>query len=407
MERGELRRQRRLRGWSLERAADKLAELIENRTQIKPGIDGNTFSRWERGRTTPSPFYVPYLCELYGKTAEELELVPEIMDDMERRQLLKGLAATAGLALLGQDVVSDPERPRIEELEEITEQFGSWYWRLSPSTLLPLVRDHQNRLLAVAQGATAGRSARSLGALASKTTVVYGLATYRKGDFPSARERFLAAARLGELAGDRYSEAMALIAHRAVLDGPNPVGQDAREAAHQLLTVAEKTAGRSAPPLLLTWLYSSRAEEAAALGWEAAALADLERAERNLAKATQADLVGFFDHWDELRLEGWRASVLLALNRPVDASRVLAPVVAGTPADLPGPRSAVVADLAAAVAQTGEIDHACALLEEAFTVSKGAGVHDGLSRVRRVRQNLLEPWADAPSVQRLDQVLAN
>ncbi|MBJ7607716.1 MAG: helix-turn-helix transcriptional regulator [Candidatus Dormibacteraeota bacterium] len=406
MERAGLRRQRQLRGWSLDRAATELAELIENRTQSRPRVEGNAVGRWERGRTQPSPFYVAHLCELYERTAEELDLVPEIMEDVRRRQFLGGLTAIGGLMLVGQPVLSDPERPRLDELEQITDQFGSWYWRLSPAALLPVIREHQNRLLAAVEGAV-GHSARSLGALAAQTTVIYGLTTYRKGDFPSARERFLAAARLGQLAGDRSSEAMALIAHRAVLGGPAPLDHGDHEAAYQLLTLAEKTAGRSAPPLLRTWMYTSRAEEAAVLGRTTEALLDIQRAESALAKSGPHDLTGFFDHWDSLRLEGWRASVLLALDRPADASHVLEPVVAGTPPELPGPRAAVLADLAAALAQSAEVERSCALLQEAFNTAQAAGVHDGVSRVRHVRRVHLQRWADSSSVQSLDQVLAS
>jgi hypothetical protein len=65
MEREGLRRQRQLRGWSLDRAATELADLIESRTQIRPRVEGNAIGRWERGRTRPSPFYAAYLRELY------------------------------------------------------------------------------------------------------------------------------------------------------------------------------------------------------------------------------------------------------------------------------------------------------------------------------------------------------
>jgi hypothetical protein len=327
-----------------------------------------------------------------------------MMENVKRRQFLSSLTAAGGLMLLGQDLVSDPEVPRLEELEEVTRQFGSWYWRLSPGSLLPLLREHHNRLLTAMERAPSNMS-RKLGALAAQTTVVYGLATYRQGDFASARERFLAGARVAQLVGDRSSEAMALIAHRAVLGGSAPLDHGHHEAAYQLLTLAETTAGRAAPPLLRTWLYSSRAEEAGTLRRDADALKDIDRAEGALAQAEPQDLVGFFDHWDQLRLEGWRASVLLALERHADASGVLEPVVAGTPPELPGPRAAILSDLAAAVANTGELERSCALLEEALIVARTAGIHDGLSRVRWVRRTHLERWADAPAVQRLDQVL--
>jgi hypothetical protein len=143
------------------------------------------------------------------------------------------------------------------------------------------------------------------------------------------------------------------------------------------------------------------------LGRADEALLDIERAEAALAKAGRGDLAGFFDHWDSLRLEGWRASALLALNRPGDASRVLEPVALGTPAELPGPRAAVLADLASALAQTAEDERACALLEQALSTAQAAGVQDGISRVRHVRREHLQRWADSSSVQRLDQALAS
>src|SRR4030081_23304 len=113
MERAGLRRQRELRGWSQEQAATKLADLIGEGTGTRPPqVAGNYFSRWERGVIDPSPFYVPWLCQLYGKTAEELGLVAEMMENVKRRQFLSSLTAAGGLMLLGQDLVSDPEVPR-------------------------------------------------------------------------------------------------------------------------------------------------------------------------------------------------------------------------------------------------------------------------------------------------------
>jgi transcriptional regulator with XRE-family HTH domain len=55
-----LKRERQLRGWSQSHFAKQ--------------IDAPKYyiSRWERGEVTPSPYYQQKLCELLGKTAEEL-----------------------------------------------------------------------------------------------------------------------------------------------------------------------------------------------------------------------------------------------------------------------------------------------------------------------------------------------
>lgn len=58
-----LRRERTLRGWS---QADVAARI---------GSDPKTVGRWERGRTSPSPYMCQRLSELYEKTVQELRLV--------------------------------------------------------------------------------------------------------------------------------------------------------------------------------------------------------------------------------------------------------------------------------------------------------------------------------------------
>ena len=55
-----LRRERQLRGWS----QAYLAEQID--------VFDYYISRWERGEVLPSPYYQQKLCELFGKSAEEL-----------------------------------------------------------------------------------------------------------------------------------------------------------------------------------------------------------------------------------------------------------------------------------------------------------------------------------------------
>lgn len=59
-----LKRERLLRGWT---QAD-LAGHLET--------DGYTVYRWESGRTRPSPYFSKKLCDLFGKSALELGLVP-------------------------------------------------------------------------------------------------------------------------------------------------------------------------------------------------------------------------------------------------------------------------------------------------------------------------------------------
>ena len=70
-----LQRERKLRGWS--------------QAYIAKQIDAPDYylSRWERGDVLPSPFYQQKLCELFGKTAEELGFLQPAYDSQIKQML--------------------------------------------------------------------------------------------------------------------------------------------------------------------------------------------------------------------------------------------------------------------------------------------------------------------------------
>ncbi|HEY7416750.1 MAG TPA: helix-turn-helix domain-containing protein, partial [Ktedonobacteraceae bacterium] len=66
-----LRQERELRGWS----RSYIAEQVE--------VDLGTVGRWERGERLPHPHYRQKLCDLFGKSAQALGLLPEGMDELD------------------------------------------------------------------------------------------------------------------------------------------------------------------------------------------------------------------------------------------------------------------------------------------------------------------------------------
>ena len=119
-----LRRQRELRGWTLDRVAKKL-------DQLGGSTDSKQVGKWERGLVEPSPFYKEKLCLLYGTNAEELGFNVSIalinskseddqkihqglgsnnMFTLKRRELLN-LLSVAGTALI---LLPDLDWERIE-----------------------------------------------------------------------------------------------------------------------------------------------------------------------------------------------------------------------------------------------------------------------------------------------------
>jgi transcriptional regulator with XRE-family HTH domain len=71
-----LRRARVLRGWSQQRVADHINELLGAER-----ADRQLVYRWETGKRTPGPFYRERLCQVFKMTAEELGLVELTIPD--------------------------------------------------------------------------------------------------------------------------------------------------------------------------------------------------------------------------------------------------------------------------------------------------------------------------------------
>ena len=70
-----LKQERELRGWSQAR----VAELLET--------DSGNVSRWERGISSPSPYYRERLCRLYEKNMQELGLLSEKQRESGEREV--------------------------------------------------------------------------------------------------------------------------------------------------------------------------------------------------------------------------------------------------------------------------------------------------------------------------------
>lgn len=87
-----LRRQRLLRGWSLQRVADEICALAVSDGRM-PGVSVAMVSCWEMGKKKPSPFYQERLCLIYGLTADQLGFMDAaIVPSSEQPDKLASLA---------------------------------------------------------------------------------------------------------------------------------------------------------------------------------------------------------------------------------------------------------------------------------------------------------------------------
>ncbi len=59
------------------RAKSGVGRRMRWRIALARPAQDTMITRWERGNATPSPYYVERLCQVFGKTASELGLLPE------------------------------------------------------------------------------------------------------------------------------------------------------------------------------------------------------------------------------------------------------------------------------------------------------------------------------------------
>jgi transcriptional regulator with XRE-family HTH domain len=116
-----LRHERQLRGWS----QGRLAEHID--------VPDYYISRWERGEVLPSPFYQQKLCELFGKSAEELGFLQPVNET----PLPGTLRLEEGTIVTSADAETSPVSPASILTEQLPEQELSSPSREPSSAPLP------------------------------------------------------------------------------------------------------------------------------------------------------------------------------------------------------------------------------------------------------------------------------
>ncbi|QBD75051.1 helix-turn-helix domain-containing protein [Ktedonosporobacter rubrisoli] len=104
-----LKNERLQRGWSQAR----LAELI--------GTDAGNVSRWERGFSSPSPYFRERLCQLYDKSARDLGFLPGELAE-EGTNEVNGSASSSQLLQPGEEQASSAAHTRQRELALTFEQ---------------------------------------------------------------------------------------------------------------------------------------------------------------------------------------------------------------------------------------------------------------------------------------------
>lgn len=412
---GTLRRQRMLRGWTLDDVAERLHHLVAASGGPEPGVDAHMIGRWERGVRRPTPRYVALLCELFQRGADELGLVDDAApavpkeNDVRRRQFLQYLAAMGGVTVLDWERLAapSPATDRIDEylfqdLRTLTDGYARQVEVLGPRSLAPALRSHLAILSGSLQASQPPTMRRRLQSLAGETAALAGRLAHLMENRNEAHACWTFAAGLAREAQDGELLAFVLALwrsqHSSIPHGGRG-GEPAR--AIRLLDEAASVLGDRAAPHLRAFVLASRAEDRAAAGDGYAASRDLDLAQGALDVAREPH-EGFFAGWDAGRIAGYRGSCLLALNRPEEAGVALEQALVMTSSRRAGQRSAVLTDLAAAYARQREVEHACTLLADAVAMARRTGLAELVQRAQGARRHLA-PWRRTAAVQRLHE----
>ena len=327
---------------------------------------------------------------------------------MDRRQLLRQvLVYSAALTVAPIDwdhLAAAMGRPAIagtrliDEMHRVTREYMRLCQTISPAALIPSAEQHLVALNQVRAGAI-GETSRQAEKATSQVAMLAGWLYMEAGDRANAR------ARLGlaeELASGAHAEA--LRAQVMTVSSYLDTGVSARRASRRALTALDEAAAIApgGAGLIRGYIHARRAEERAAGGDASGALDDLDSAQGAIESGRVDPDALYAYRLDELWIDAYRASVHRLLGRPAEAATAAGRAL---PSLHTRARPAVLSDQAAAMAQGGELDAACATLVQAVEVMRTSGYLTYWDRVRGIRAEL-EPHAGAPAVRRLDEVLA-
>lgn len=438
-----LRMQRELRGWSLEDVASGLHRVAASLGDPEPGADATMVSRWERGMRKPRPRYVRLLCRLFDLPADELGLVeradePERsgsgfpaamagangldteLDDMERREFIRKLAATIGTVVIPpavETLAPGPMAPApwealsralrrqrgvdasaLDDLEARTAGLHQIEMRIPARQLADTVAGHLNLLAHLLEFAPPAGLRRRLAAVAGETAVLAGWLAFDVHDHARARSYYHVALEAAKEAGDGPLMACVLgyLSYLHVAEG-------SLQEAVQLLVEAQSHAG-GANPATRAWLAGREAEDRAAAGDADGAMQALERAHREFERAAPEDERSWTRFLDRSRFGSLTVCTYVRLGHAAAAQAAAEEAMEALPPSDFKKRSIILADVAGAYARQGDPDRACHLGTEALTIGLTTECRLGMRRLQELRRQL-DPWRDAPVVRSLDEQL--
>jgi transcriptional regulator with XRE-family HTH domain len=430
-----LRRARVLRGWSQQRVADHINQLLG-----AARADRELVYRWEAGKRTPSPFYRERLCQIFTMTAEELGLVelpvadladatrkvagewaggsagvaaesplPESLmmlvrelwrDEVNRRAVLQFLSAlAAGTALEGAPLKRTPVAP-VAHAREVADyltrafpELSTADWLLGPHHVLGTVGGHLDLVQQLLPNITGAKRVRLMQVGARYAE----FASWLNQDSGNARAATHWADRAMEWAQEAGNPPMVsyVLVRKAnqaaaTRDAPRTVGlaQAALQYRRRLTSRGQAVALQQA------------AVGHALAGNEVACQRALDTAAQLAQRSQQAGNEGPGRYCTPAYVEIQRAASWIELGRPERAIDLFEGSLATLPSVHRRDRGVYLARLASAYALCGSPDISVRKAWEALTVAQATGSRRITTELGQLRPRLA-PWESRPEVSQL------
>jgi hypothetical protein len=337
-------------------------------------------------------------------------------DDMQRRAFVQLLAlwggSAAGLGSIDFERYAAvlagirADAPALDEFERVTLAIYRQRPIVSPTVLIPAVRGHLaglRDLIVMTPPALAPRAY----SLAGQTALLAGVLWGGQEDRAQADVYYSLAERWAESAGDARLRA-AIFEHRGGL-WSTQYSTDHLPLALTALDRAVALLGSSPEPVAAAYILSFRAGHYAKAShaqpdYAVLAMRDLDQVQTHLSRMPSADATVYTVDSVTGEAAHEHARALVYLNRPADAVTHLERLLASIDDRDLSWRAAITADLAAAHAVMGEVEHSAVLLAEALQLATRASSARKLNRVRQARQRWLTEH-DGPALRRLDDQL--
>jgi transcriptional regulator with XRE-family HTH domain len=366
-----LRAQRLARGWSQEDVVQGLLRVGIEIGEKQLGVTRNLISRWEREGNTPRAPYPKLLCLLFEASAEELGWVASSSspihvrvtgeDDAEQRNLLR-LAGTTVVGVVPPWKAS-PSLPdaSLEDLIPITARYRSLSSTVPSVTLLDATLAHLRILIALAGSARSQTTRTRIANAVNEAAAFAGRLSLDLGDYAAFHRYYRLAAAYATQASDDTLTAYTLgsMSYWAGVSGDG-------EQALSMMERAQSFLPKHVPTRIASWFAIFEGSVYSKAGDTPKTLAALGRAEESITQDQEP--------WswpaplDPRRLTKHRGFCATKLSLPAISIPALDQDLRAL-GQLPSRwRALSLSHLAESYVLINEIETACCLTGEAFTI---------------------------------------